>query len=60
MSPELPRRIPGAPETPHRTGSASFALLIRVATGLDAWAERDHAKTLAQEDEWTGHGSGRG
>ncbi len=37
----LPRRRPSTPETPHRSGSASFALLIRVATGLDQWAERD-------------------
>ncbi len=41
MNRELPRRTPGAPDIPHRTGSASFALLIRVATGLDQWAERD-------------------
>lgn len=45
MNDELPRRLPGAtdiPEAPHfQTAAPSVALLIRVATGLDQWAERD-------------------
>lgn len=42
MTAELPRRTPGESHIPHfRTTTPSVALLIRVATGIDAWAERD-------------------
>ncbi|MGF6889668.1 hypothetical protein ABIA39_009137 [Nocardia sp. GAS34] len=42
MNPELPRRTPGASHIPHyRTAAPSMSLLIRVAQGLDEWAERD-------------------
>ncbi|MBY8855676.1 hypothetical protein K7711_04230 [Nocardia sp. CA2R105] len=42
MSDELPRRTPGAHHIPrYRTTLPAAALLIRVATGLDDWAERD-------------------
>jgi hypothetical protein len=42
--PALPQRPPRTPQThqvAHRSGSPAFALLIRVATGLDQWAELD-------------------
>lgn len=42
MTPELPRRTPGAPHIPHyRTATPSVSLLLRVAQGLDEWAEHD-------------------
>ncbi len=44
MSPNLPHRTPGATHIPHpihQTAAPSAALLIRVAQGLDQWAERD-------------------
>jgi len=42
MNPELPRRTPAATHIPHyRTATPSMSLLIRVAQGLDEWAERD-------------------
>lgn len=45
MSNELPHRTPGAtdiPDAPHfQTSAPSVALLIRVAEGLDQWAERE-------------------
>lgn len=44
MHRELPRRTPGATHIPHpnhRTAAPSAALLIRVAQGLDQWAEHD-------------------
>lgn len=47
----LPRRTPGVPQIPHRSGSAAFALLIRVATGLDEWAEFDRQTNRSLEDE---------
>ena len=43
MSDELPQRTPGTtdiPDAPHfQTSTPSVALLIRVAEGLDQWAE---------------------
>lgn len=63
MSSNLPHRTPGATHIPHpayRTAAPSAALLIRVAQGLDSWAERDDTKTIVQEDKWMDHGSGRG
>lgn len=42
--PPLPQRLPRIPDaarTPHRSGSPTLALVIRVATGLDQWAELD-------------------
>lgn len=44
MKSELPQRIPGASGIPHyRTTAHSVSLLIRVAQGLDDWAERDRS-----------------
>ena len=40
--PELPRRTPGATDIPHyRTAAPSMSLLLRVASGVAEWAERD-------------------
>jgi hypothetical protein len=39
---ELPQRMPGASGIPHyRTTVPSVSLLIRIAQGLDEWAEHD-------------------
>ncbi|WP_157121058.1 hypothetical protein [Nocardia miyunensis] len=50
MSDELPRRTPGTHHIPrYPTTLPSAALLIRVATGLDEWAERDHVTRDANQ-----------
>jgi hypothetical protein len=43
MNRDRPRCISGGNDRaiPHRSTSDAFALLIRVAVGLDDWAERD-------------------
>ena len=52
MNSPLPQRIPVAHRIPHRATSEALALLIRVAAGLDEWAERDrtHAEAAPQSN----------
>lgn len=51
--PQRPARTLEARQVAHRSGSPAFALLIRVATGLDQWSELDQCRprNLLQEKD---------
>ena len=50
-SENLPHRLPGETGIPHYpTTLPSAAFLIRVAEGLDRWAERDRNRNSGETD----------